>query len=293
VTLLRNLRVALVGTLLGLVVTGASALGGAGQAEARPGIALGTDAQPSVNRTPTALTDIGIEDRSGTNLPLDIRLTANDGRAMRLQDVVDGERPTLLVLAYYGCPMLCSLVMNGVLDGMKTMGWTAGDQFRVVVVSFDPRDGLEVAQEKQKSYLGAYGRPVAERGFEFAVGAESEVRRLADAVGFHYRWDPATDQYAHAAGAFVITPQGKLATTLTGIQFPGEELQKELVDADQEMSHAPLKAVLMRCYVYDAHAGKYVVDVRLLMKLGGGMTVLGLASFVWLASRRQKTPPSA
>lgn len=298
-TLLRRRRSTAAAALLGLVarclvlVAVAGALvAGAGRAEARPSPTMGSagDAQPSINKTPTALEDIGIEDKSGALLPLDVRLTGNDGRAMTLRDAVDGERPTVLVLAYYGCPMLCSLVLNGALDGMKSMGWTAGDQYRVLVVSFDPRDGLEVAQEKQKSYVGAYGRPVDPRGFEFVVGAESEVRRLADAVGFHYRWDPATNQYAHAAGVFVLTPQGKLATTLTGVRFPGEELQKELVSADQELSHAPLQAVLMRCYVYDAHAGKYVVDVRLLMKLAGGMTILGLATFVWRAARRSPRP---
>lgn len=290
---LRRLGTTITAALLGLVAL-AVVLGAAeGTAEARPSPTLGSagDARPSINRTPSALEDVGIEDRSGALLPLDVRLTGNDGRAMKLGDVVDGERPTLLVLAYYGCPMLCSLVLNGALDGMKTMGWTAGEQYRVLVVSFDPRDGIEVAREKQQSYHGAYGRAVAADGFEFAVGAESEVRRLADAVGFHYRWDPATNQYAHAAGLFVVTPQGKLATTLTGVRFPGEELQKELVSADQELSHAPLQAVLMRCYVYDAHAGKYVVDLRLLMKLAGGMTILGLATFIWRNARSAPARP--
>ncbi len=286
---------AAIAALLGLAALALVLGAGAGAAHAGPGISSPTmgsagDSKPSVNKTPGALQDIGIEDRSGTSLPLDIRLTANDGSGVTLRDLVDGERPTLIVLAYYGCPMLCSLVANGVVDGMKSMTWAAGDQYRVVVISFDPRDGLELAQEKQKNYIGAYGREVKNRGFEFTVGAESEVRRLADALGFHYRWDASTNQYAHAAGAFVVTPQGKLATTLTGISFPGEELQKELISADQEVSHAPLRAVLMRCFVYDAHAGKYVVNVRLLMKLAGGMTVLGLATFVWRSARRRPSP---
>lgn len=266
-------------------------------AEARPGgPTLGNigNAQPVKNTTPAALEDIGIEDKSGALLPLDLRLLASDGRAVKLGDFVDGERPVLLVLAYYGCPMLCSLVLNGLTDGMKTMGWTAGDQYRVVVVSFDPRDGLEVAREKQAAYVGAYGRSTTAAegpsGIEFTVGAETEVQRLAETVGFRYRWDPTAEQYAHAAGVFVVTPQGKLATTLTGVKFPGEELQKELVSADQELSHAPLKAVLMRCYVYDSRRGAFVVDPRLLMKLGGGMTILAIASVVWRVARPKKKP---
>ncbi len=257
---------------------------------------IGENARPSVNKTPTALTDIGIEDRSGALVPLDVRLTSNAGKGVTLQDYVDGERPLLLVLAYYNCPQLCSLVINGMLDGMKTASWTAGDQYRVLVVSFDPRDGLEVAQEKQKNYLAAYGREVATpkqgatSGFEFTVGAESEVRRLADALGFHYQWDPATNQYAHAAGVFVITPQGRLATTLTGVRFAGEEIQKELISADQNVSHAPLSAVLMRCYVYDAKAGKYVIDARFIMKIAGGVCVFGLAAFVLRLARRPRPP---
>jgi protein SCO1/2 len=285
---------------LGLLVL--CALAWPTRAEAQRGPTLGSigeNARPSLNKTPTALTDIGIEDRSGTMVPLDIRLTSNAGKAVTLDDYVDGERPLLLVLAYYNCPQLCSLVVNGMLEGMKSAKWTAGDQYRVLVVSFDPRDGLEVAQEKQKSYLGAYGRDVSSPAgatkegtpgpFEFTVGAESEVRRLADAIGFHYRWDQATEQYAHAAGVFVVTPQGKLATTLTGVRFAGEELQKELVSADQNLSHAPLTAVLMRCYVYDPKAGKYVVDARFIMKIAGGVCVFGIAAFVLRLTRKDSS----
>lgn len=294
-TSLRRIPFALV---LGFVALCALAWPQRAEAQRAPTLgSIGPDARPVVNKTPTALEEIGIEDRSGVLVPLDIRLTSSAGKGVTFDEYVDGERPLLLVLAYYSCPQLCSLVVNGLLDGMKSANWTAGDQYRVLVVSFDPRDGLELAQEKQKNYVGAYGREMpnpkdgAPGGFEFTVGAETEVRRLADAVGFHYRWDPATNQYAHAAGVFVITPQGKLATTLTGVKFAGEELQKELTSADQNLSHAPLSAVLMRCYVYDARAGKYVVDARFIMKIAGGVCVLGLAAFVFRLTRRRPPGP--
>ncbi len=173
-----------------------------------------------------------------------------------------------------------------------------------VVNTLDVLLGAKKLCLNQAAYVGAYGRSTTAAqgpdGIEFTVGAETEVKRLAETVGFRYRWDAQASQYAHAAGVFVLTPQGKLATTLTGVKFPGEELQKELISADQELSHAPLQAVLMRCYVYDSRKGAFVVDPRLLMKLGAGMTILALASVVWRVARpkkpkqpRSEAPPMA
>ncbi|MEO5731144.1 MAG: SCO family protein, partial [Byssovorax sp.] len=149
---------------------------------------------------PVELQGIDIEDRQGAELPRDIALRDQSGRAVTIGEYLDGKRPVMLVLAYYDCPMLCTLVINGALEEMKKLRWTAGDEYRVVVVSFDPRDTTESAAKKRLNYLDAYGRPVAEKGWDFLVGDEAQVKALAAAAGFHYRWDEGQKQFAHAAG---------------------------------------------------------------------------------------------
>ena len=181
---------------------------------ARPASAQSHGGPPTIDgerpvaagQTPTELEGIGIEDRNGATLPRDIQLTGSDGRTVALGEYMDDERPLLLVLAYYGCPMLCSMVLNGTIAALKGMNEAVGASFRVLVVSFDPRDTVAMARDKRASYLTAYGRDVQaiggslESSFEFALASEAEVQRLADAVGFRYRWDEAQQQYAHAAG---------------------------------------------------------------------------------------------
>ena len=238
---------------------------------------------------PKELQGIDIDERPGAVLPADLRLRDMAGKDVTLGSYFDGERPVVLLMAYYECPMLCSLVLNGMLKGMKGLEWTAGKEYRVVVVSFDPRDTPEVARQKREAYVGAYGRGVGERGFDFLVGDEAEVRRLADTIGFKYRWDTETKQYAHAAGAFAITPQGKLSRTLYGIEFQNKDLRLALLEASEGKLGAAWGRVLLFCFHYDSSEGEYVLAGRRLMKAFGGLFALVLAGFLvrmWRAEPR-------
>jgi protein SCO1/2 len=250
---------------------------------------------PLAGQIPEPLEEIGIEDKSGANVPRDIRLVGSDGEPFVLGQYMDDERPLVLVLAYYGCPMLCSLVINGAMDGMKAIPETAGKDYRFLVVSFDPRDKTKVAADKRASYLEAYARTQPINGsdrasFEFATGDEAEVLRLAQAVGFRYRWDEPTGQFAHAAGVFVITPKGVLSQALTGIKFEPEDLSASLKEADAGTWRSPLKSVLLYCFQYNPHTGSYVVIVRNVMKVGGALTILGIAFFLYRMFRGPRRP---
>ncbi|MRG95506.1 SCO family protein [Polyangium spumosum] len=239
---------------------------------------------------PKELVGVDIEERPGADLPADVKLRDQEGRDVTLGSYLDGEHPVILVLAYYECPMLCTLVVNGLMQGMKGLDWTAGKEYRVVVVSFDPRDTPEMARKKRDVYVGAYGRPVGERGWEFLVGEEAQVRRLADAVGFRYRWEEATQQYAHAAGAFVFTPEGKLSRTLYGLNFASNDLKLSLLEASQGKLATAWGRVLLFCFHYDSGENKYVLATRRLMKAGGAFTVLGLGGMLlgfWRRERRR------
>jgi protein SCO1/2 len=237
---------------------------------------------------PVELQGIDIEDRQGAPLPRDIALRDQAGKSVTIGDYLDGQRPVLLVLAYYECPMLCTLVINGALDEMKKLRWTAGDEYRVVVVSFDPRDTSEGAAKKRMNYLDAYGRPVAGRGFDFLVGDEAQVKALASAAGFHYRWDEDTKQFAHAAGSFVYTPDGRLSRTLYGITYPG--LKLALLEASEGKIGTVVDRVLLFCFHYDPLARGYVLATTRLVRASGVVTLAVLALWLLRFWRRERKP---
>jgi len=244
-------------------------------------LGLGGGVARADTKTPEQLENIGIEDRAGAQVPRDVKLEGSDGRSFVLGEYMDGETPLVLVLAYYGCPMLCSLVLNGTTDGLKGIDAVPGRDYRLLVVSFDPRDTSEVAKEKRAAYVEALGLGQGAKSlegdplmaFEFARGTEAEVARLAEAIGFRYRWDQEEEQYAHAAGLFVVTPGGKLSQALTGIKFERDDLSSALVEAKKGVWHSPLKSVLLYCFQYDPLVGKYTLQVKQLLKVGAALTV--------------------
>jgi protein SCO1/2 len=243
----------------------------------------------SFNQLPPILEDVGIEDKPGAELPRDVRLTGSDGRSFVLGEYMDAEKPLVLVLAYYRCPMLCSMVLRGLDKAIEGMTKQPGADYRVLVVSFDDRDTVEVAHDKRANYLGEMNKTALEvASYEFAIGGKDEVRRIADAVGFHYKWDPTQDQFAHAAGIFVITPKGKLSQTFTGIQFDPADVDKAIVEADKETWHSPLKSALLYCFNYDPKRGHYVPVVMNIMKVCGAITIAVVAFIVFRLVRGER-----
>ena len=230
---------------------------------------------------PPELQGIGIDERPGAIVPLNVALTDGSGRKVTLGSYLKDGKPVVLVLAYFRCPMLCSLVINGLTDGLKDLDWAAGKDYRVLVVSFDPRDTVQLAPDKRENYLKQYGRPVPEGGFEFLVGEEAQVKRLADAVGFHYRWDGAQSQFAHAAGAFVLTPNARLSRTLYGIVFPGKDLRLSLLEASEGKLGTAWDRVVLFCYHYDPSSRGYVLAATRLMRAGGAASLLLLGFFLY------------
>jgi protein SCO1/2 len=235
---------------------------------------------------PQELEDISIVERPGSPLPREVVLTNQDGVQKTVGDYLDGEKPLLLVLAYYRCPMLCGLVIHAATDGMKGLLWDAGKQYRLLVVSIDPRDTPRLARDKRDAALADYGREVPAGAFDFAVSDAASVKRLADAVGFRYRWDEATQQFAHAAGAFAVTPQGVLSRTLLGISFPPDVLKLALVEASEGQQGGAWDKVVLFCFHYDPAARGYVLAATRLMRVGGAVSLLLLGAFLWTLRRQ-------
>ena len=251
-------------------------------------LALGAAAQAQVQAVgirPELLKDVGIDQKLDSQIPLALEFRDEHGRTVRLGEYF-GTKPVILSLVYYQCPMLCSQVLNGLLDSLKELNLEVGKHFDVVTVSIDPRDYPVAAEAKQVMYAGLYGRPGAVTGWHFLTGKDLEIHQLADAVGFRYAYDSVSEQYAHAAAIMVLTPQGKVSRYFYGISFPQRSLRLGLVEASANKIGSPVDQVLLFCYHYDPSSGKYSLVIANVLRAGALLTVLGIALLILLLTRQ-------
>lgn len=243
------------------------------------------------DEVPYQLESVGVTERLGEQVPADLRFLDEDGREVRLGDYLERGRPVLLTLNYYRCAMLCSLQLSGLLDGLKDLEWTPGEQFEVVTVSIDPLETPTLARMKKQSYMKEYARPGAAQGWHFLTGREADIRRLADAVGFGYAYDESSGEYAHAASAMFLTPSGRIARYLYGIEYPSKQLRLALTEASEGTVGSPLDQLILYCFYYDPDARSYAPLAMNIMRLGGGLTVAvlgGVLGVFWLRDRRRR-----
>jgi protein SCO1/2 len=234
---------------------------------------------------PKALKNVGIDQKLNEQIPLDAVFRDEQGREVKLGDFF-GKKPVVLSLVYYTCPMLCNQVLNGMLSSFRQVSFNIGDQYEVVTVSFDPRETPELAAAKKQTYIKGYNRAGAEASWHFLTGDTANIKRLTDAVGFRYVWDEQTNQFAHASGIMVLTPEGKLARYFYGIDYPPRDLRLGLVEASQNKIGTPVDALMLYCYHYDPATGKYGAVVMNIMRLGGGVTVVLIVGLLLVLRRR-------
>lgn len=231
--------------------------------------------------------DLKFEQRLDRELPLDATLTGEDGQPVRLADAL-ARKPGVLALVYYGCPRVCGLVLEGLtrsLRGLKELD--AGKDFQVVTISFDPKETAKLAAFAKQRAAKMYARPSAMQGFRFLVGTEAEVRRVADAIGFSYRWDEGSKQYAHPTGVVVLTPEGKTARYFYGIDYEPKDLKLALVEAGQGRIGSLVDQILLYCYGFDEHTGRYTLIVMRLMRLAGLVTLVAVIALLVVLRRRE------
>ena len=238
------------------------------------------------------LEDVGIDQRLNEEVPLDLPFVDENGSDVKLGDYF-GERPVVLALVYFECPMLCTQVLNGMAGSFQALSFTAGQQFDIVVVSFDPGETPAMARAKRDTYLKRYGRRSAGPGVHFLTGREESIDALAKAVGFRYAYDPAIDQYAHPAALTVLTPEGRVSRYLFGIDFAPRDLKLALVEATDSRIGTAIDQVLLFCYHYDPTTGKYGLAITNLIRTGGVATVLALGAFILLSLRRERRRANA
>lgn len=245
-----------------------------------------TGAARADEELPQILREVGFDQRLNEQAPLDAEFRNEAGRTVRFGDCLGG-KPTVLVLSYFRCPMLCTQVLNGLVEGLRGIPFDVGREFNVVTVSFDDRETPELAAAKKASYVEDYGRPGAAAGWHFLTGEQASITRLTNAVGFRYRYDRHQDQFAHASGIVILTPAGKIARYFYGIQYPARDLRLGLVEASQNKIGSPVDQVLLFCYHYDATTGKYTQDAMNLVRFAGAITILVLAAFILVSLRRE------
>jgi protein SCO1 len=237
---------------------------------------------------PSLLRGVRIDQRLDEQVPLNLIFRDEAGRSVALRDYF-GNKPVILVLAYYRCPRLCTEVLNGLLDSLTALRtFDVGNQFNVVTVSFDPRETADLANAKKRTYVDNYGRPGAEDGWHFLTGDKPSIDALTEAVGFHYNYDPNADQFAHASGIMVLTAQGRVARYFYGIKYPPRDLRLGLVEASLGRIGSPVDQVLLFCFHYDPATGKYGAAVLNIVRLGGVVTVLALGAFFIVMWRRER-----
>ncbi len=244
-------------------------------------------AQVADNVLPPALEGVAFDQRLGAELPLDAVFADARGEPVRLGDLL-GERPAIVALVYYECPMLCNLVLNGLVASLRAVDFDPGRDFDVIAVSFDPEERPELAAAKRSNYVESYGRPGTGRGWHFLTGGPRSIARLTEAVGFHYRRDEASGEFAHSAGIVLATPDGRVARYFYGVEYPPRDLRLGLVEASEARIGSLVDQVLLYCFHYDAVAGRYTFATLTAVRIGGVLTVLGLAVLLTVMFRRER-----
>ncbi|MGA3186454.1 MAG: SCO family protein [Bryobacteraceae bacterium] len=253
-------------------------------------LALPVFAQPRLDRygvpgalpfgvRPAALEGIGIEEHLGRQIDLNLTFTAENGYPVALKDFFHTGKPVILDLIYYSCPNLCTLVLNGQTAAMRELlPWTPGKEYEVVTISIDPNESFDLARKKKAIYLSSFDHPAP--GWHFLCDRDGNAKKLAETIGFKYRWDERTQQFAHAAGIMVLTPEGKMARYLYGATFHPRDLRFSLAEASENRTTMAVQKILLFCYHYDPKAGGYVLFATNIMRAGGILTVLLIGFFL-------------
>ena len=242
---------------------------------------------PSNNTKVPILQRVGIDQKLNSQVPLDLTFRDETGRTAPLRSYF-GQRPVILTLVYYECPMLCTQVLNGLVSSMLPLKLDAGRDFEIVTVSFNPAETPKLAAEKKALYVRRYGRPGAAQGWHFLTGDEANIKALADAVGFRYEYDPQIKQFAHVSAITLLTPEGRVSRYYYGIEYAPRDLRLGLVESSKGKVGNVVDQVILYCYHYDPATGKYGAVVVNMLRLGAILTMLILGSFMVIMFRRDK-----
>lgn len=240
----------------------------------------------AAEKLPKELKGVTVAERLGKKVDLDVPFVDHNGKKVRLSDYFKDGKPVILTLNYYRCKTLCSLQLNAVVAGLRDLGWKVGEKFRMVTISINPKEGPKLALDKRASYFGSLDQ--GEVDWSFLVGKKVDIDRVANAVGFLYRYIAKTDEYAHPAAIYVLSPKGKIARYLYGVRYPARQLKFALMDASAGKVGSTVDRILLSCFHYDPTDGQYGPFAFGIMRLGAVLTVIVLGSFLGFWWRRER-----
>ena len=255
------------------------------------GFSATTHAQPGIDEPVLrSVENVDIVEHLNQQLPLDLKFQNEIGQFVPLKDFFQDSRPVILNLAYFSCPMLCNLVVEGMIDAIGQIGWTMGEEFRVLTISIDPRDRPAQARARQALMVEEMGRKDALEGWSFLTGREENIRAVADTVGFGYEWNDYRQEYAHGAALMVLTPDGRISRYLYGVQFDPKVLRLSMVEASDGKVGSTLDKIFLLCYHYDPSIAAYGPMAARIMRAGGVATLLLLGLlFLFLNRSRRRS----
>ena len=254
--------------------------GSMARAQAVPG-----DTGTSSVAMPAQLVNVGFEPQLNAQIPLDLPFVDENGSQVQLRDY-SKQKPILLAFVYYGCPMLCNQVEQGVVGALKMLSFTPGLDYEVVFVSFDPRESPDMAAQKKKSALAHFGRPETAAAWHFLTGTKESIDAATRAANFRYTFDTKNNLFAHASGIMLLTPDGRISRYFYGVEYPARDVRLGLVDASAGKIGTPIDHVLLFCYQYDPSSAKYSASILKIIRLGGVLTIVCIVGGILIFRRR-------
>ena len=252
------------------------------------------NAQLNQNR-PAILDDIGVDEKLGDQIPLDLKFANSNGDSVSIGELIESGKPVLLNPLYYECPILCSLVLDGVFSTINELVWTPGKDYTIISFSIDPEEGPELAAEYKERYINALNRPGSEEGWHFLTGSEENIKALTNSIGFKYKYEETTGEFIHLASVMMLSPEGIISRYLYGANFREFDFRNGLYEAADGKIGSMTDRILLYCFTYDPSSQSYVPVAMNIMKLGGLATVIILGIFLgvfWRRERGSSQPPT-
>jgi len=237
---------------------------------------------------PKRLKGVDVVEHLGERIPENLGFVDQDGKSVTLADYLHGGVPVILTFNYSSCPMLCSLQLTAFVEGLKKLDFAAGKQFRIVTVLLDPKETGDSARRFRSRYLAQYNRPGSEPGWNFLIGSDANIHALAKAVGFSYNYNEVRGEYVHPAALTLLSPEGKIARYLYGLEYPDKTLHLGLVEASEGRVGSSLDRLVLYCFHYDSSEGRYAPIANRIMQVGGAVSLVVLAAFLTILIRRDK-----
>ncbi len=241
---------------------------------------------------PSQLQNVGFEPPLNAQLPLDLAFRDESGREVTLREY-SGQRPVLLALVYYGCPMLCNQVEMGVVGTLKMLSFTPGHDYEVVFVSFDPRENPAMAAQKKEAAMSHFGRRETASGWHFLTGSQESIDALTKAANFRYSFDTRINIFAHASGIMLLTPDGRISRYFYGVEYPSRDVRLGLVDASAGKIGTPIDHLLLFCFEYNPESARYSATILKIVRLGGLLTIVTIVAAILIFRRRDLRSTSA